>query len=138
MMNSTFYKRTLKALFLLLLVLLLPCHGQSIISQQNGEAHVDQHQEHSLQTLESVTRTTTTTRPEPAIRHLRSITASNQQRQLPGNEFDMKTWSPAETGTVSGIAFLLVILFVLYCCCGCSLCNILAILCCWEICCDPN
>jgi hypothetical protein len=60
-------------------------------------------------------------------------------RQLPGQDsfsMNMKDWNAAQTGAASGIFFLILFVCILYCCCGCSICDLLALWCCWEICCD--
>jgi hypothetical protein len=58
-------------------------------------------------------------------------------RRLPGNDFQaLQDWGAQETGIASGLLTLLVIVFILYCCCGCSPLQIIALICCWEICCD--
>lgn len=60
-----------------------------------------------------------------------------EHRRLPGENalFD-GDWSATETGALSGVFFLLLIVCILYCCCGCSLFDICMLWCCWEICCD--
>jgi hypothetical protein len=65
----------------------------------------------------------------------RTLRGSNQHRRLPGS-FDIKSWGATETGIVSGVLVLLLLLGILYCCCGCSLMDILVLFCCYELCCD--
>mmetsp|Transcript_14008 Transcript_14008/g.32465 ORF Transcript_14008/g.32465 Transcript_14008/m.32465 type:complete len:124 (+) Transcript_14008:164-535(+) len=60
------------------------------------------------------------------------------QRRLPGNEYEFGNLSAGGVGAVSGILFLLLIVCILYCCCGCSLFDIFMLWCCWEICCDDG
>jgi hypothetical protein len=71
-------------------------------------------------------------------RHLRE--PLREQRRLPEESmFNIPgDWSPEKTGALSGLFFLLLIVFILYCCCGCSLCDILMLFCCWELCCDQG
>lgn len=61
-------------------------------------------------------------------------------RALPGAKdyFDMNMFSSPETGFAAGVAFaILFICFLICCCCGrCSLWDILALVCIWDICCD--
>jgi hypothetical protein len=77
------------------------------------------------------------TKPKPSVNHLRST--QQHHRELPGNDvMDVTNWSATQTGAVSGVLFLLLIIFVLYCCCGCSICDLLALWCCYEICCQGS
>ena len=72
---------------------------------------------------------------EQSHEYLRSST----QRHLPAEDSftsNMKDWNAAQTGVASGLFFLIIFVLILYCCCGCSLCDLLALWCCWEICCD--
>lgn len=79
------------------------------------------------------------TMPKISMNHLRSTQQQQQQRELPGNEvMDATNWSATQTGAVSGLLFLLFIICVLYCCCGCSICDLLALWCCYEICCEGS
>jgi hypothetical protein len=47
----------------------------------------------------------------------------------------LEDWTPAALGISGGVVFLIVVVLFLYCCCGCSLCDILMIFCCYELCC---
>ena len=47
-------------------------------------------------------------------------------------------WSSAEAGVAGGLLCLLFVLFFLYCCCGCSLCEILMLFCCYRLCCEDG
>jgi hypothetical protein len=69
-----------------------------------------------------------------------------RHRRLPGEDYSNFTFDPssAEAGFAVGFLFF-IILALLLCCClcggrgggrGCSLCDILAIVCLWELCCD--
>jgi hypothetical protein len=70
-----------------------------------------------------------------------------RHRRLPGEDYGSFTFDPssAEAGFAVGFLFF-IILALLLCCClcgggrgggrGCSLCDILAIVCLWELCCD--
>lgn len=59
------------------------------------------------------------------------------RRRLPGSGFNFDgNWSAEELGITSGLLTLLIVIFVLYCCCGCSLMDILLLFCCWHLCCD--
>jgi hypothetical protein len=79
-------------------------------------------------------------RPTTTLHNLR-------HRRLPGEDYSNFTFDPssAEAGFAVGFLFF-IILALLLCCClcgggrgggrGCSLCDILAIVCLWELCCD--
>jgi len=80
-------------------------------------------------------------------RHLRSTNtpAAPQHRRLPGEfdfDFDFNDLDSSEIAILVVGLFLLVCLIpllLLCCCCGrCSLCDILALVCLWELCCDPS
>lgn len=71
--------------------------------------------------------------PFQSIKRLRT----SEKRRLQGgsdNNF-MAGLSPATCGVVGGLVFLFLIIFILYCFCGCSLCEILMLFCCYELCC---
>jgi hypothetical protein len=67
-------------------------------------------------------------------------------RQLEYLDFDTDQLGAAEVGFLVGILVVVVlILFLLCCCCGCgrggggcSVCDILAAICIWEMCCDQG
>jgi len=69
------------------------------------------------------------------------------RRRLLGNYYDLDfgdvDWTSAEGGFAAGFFFFLILL-VLLCCClcgrgrGCSLWDILACICIWELCCDDR
>jgi hypothetical protein len=64
------------------------------------------------------------------------LRAGEKRRLQGGNDNNfMAGLSPATCGVAGGLVFLLLIFFVLYCCCGCSPCEILMLFCCYELCC---
>jgi hypothetical protein len=71
------------------------------------------------------------------------IDNSLRQRRLPGaayGEYDFGNMDSAEAGFIAGILFLVVMICLLLCCCcgRCSLWDIVALACLWELCCDRD
>ena len=75
-----------------------------------------------------------------------SMEPSLRARRLPGGfdyDFDMNELEAAEIGFLAGLIFVVILACMLCSCCcrasrGCSLCDILAIFCLWEMCCDRD
>jgi hypothetical protein len=64
------------------------------------------------------------------------------RRRMPGFDYDLES---AEAGFVAGLLCVVLLLLLLCCCCcgggrggGCSLWDIVALACLWEICCDRD
>jgi hypothetical protein len=64
------------------------------------------------------------------------------RRRMPGVDYDLES---AEMGFVAGLLCVVLLLILLCCCCcgggrggGCSLWDIVALACLWEICCDRD
>ena len=72
------------------------------------------------------------TSPFPSVKRLRA----RDHRRLQGdaNNF-LADLTPLTAGVTGGIVFLVLVICFLYCCCGCSLCDILLLFCCYELCC---
>mmetsp|Transcript_42804 Transcript_42804/g.48637 ORF Transcript_42804/g.48637 Transcript_42804/m.48637 type:complete len:149 (+) Transcript_42804:34-480(+) len=130
-----------------LLLLLLVCS-----SGTNAAAIKDEKKEvnlrHSLNRIqlatgtdigeEEVSATTKTTEKEEAQSAPFESEKNNVnlvRRRLGGNDF-FKHMSMGEMGAASGVFFLLAIVCILYCCCGCSCMDMLLLFCCYEYCCD--
>ena len=68
---------------------------------------------------------------------------SLRRRRLPGGAdygFDFGDMEQAELGFLAGMLFFVALICFLICCCcgGCSLWDIVALVCLWELCCDRN
>jgi hypothetical protein len=67
---------------------------------------------------------------------------SDEQRRLPGRDFINLNgdFTSAEAGFLVGLflSLFLVVLLTCICCGRCSLWDIIALVCLWEICCDPG
>ena len=70
-----------------------------------------------------------------------TVYQSLRTRKLPGEsyfDFDIDSLASAEAGFAAGAVFVVVLLIILICCCcgRCSLWDIVAMVCLWEMCCD--
>lgn len=62
-------------------------------------------------------------------------------RSLPGEDyFQMDDITSAEAGFIAGVLVIILFLILLVCCCcgRCSLWDIVALVCLWELCCDRD
>jgi hypothetical protein len=97
------------------------------VSQKTMEAHQVKHSVNSFQ--------------ENASQPVRGQ-RTHLRRRMPGVDYDLES---AEAGFVAGLLCVVLLLILLCCCCcgggrggGCSLWDIVAIACLWEICCDRD
>ena len=73
--------------------------------------------------------------PTPILQSTKRLGTRERRRlQVDTNNF-LADVSPFTAGVTGGIVFLLLVICFLYCCCGCSLCDILMLFCCYELCC---
>jgi hypothetical protein len=74
--------------------------------------------------------------------NFRTVKSGIRRRRLPGSDYslDFDQFDSAEAGFLAGILFVVALVCLLICCCcgGCSLWDLVAIACLWEICCDRD
>jgi hypothetical protein len=74
--------------------------------------------------------------------NFRTVKSDIRRRRLPGSDYslDFDQFDSAEAGFLAGILFVIALVCLLICCCcgGCSLWDLVAIACLWEICCDRD
>jgi hypothetical protein len=74
--------------------------------------------------------------------NLRTVKSGIRRRRLPGSDYslDFDQFDSAEAGFLAGILFVIALVCLLICCCcgGCSLWDLVAVACLWEICCDRD
>lgn len=115
---------------------------EGALSSTNAQAN----RENDVVVIEKVAAAADISEEEEEDTALRSETAINidtatglrgaTARRLPGDYFNPRSWSAGEAGVTSGALLLIAIFFILYCCCGCSLMDMLVLFCCYELCCD--
>lgn len=74
--------------------------------------------------------------------NLRTMNPGIRRRHLPGSDYslDFDQFDSAEAGFLVGVLFVIALVCLLLCCCcgGCSLWDLVAIACLWELCCDRD
>jgi hypothetical protein len=129
--------------FAILLGIAATCGANSVQAAASSSLEMNDHT--SLQvTSSSPKHNLRQSAGQKSLNH--SSNSHHMYRQLEYLDFNADQLGAAEVGFLVGILVVVVLILLLICCCcgcgrgggGCSICDILAAICIWEMCCDQR
>jgi hypothetical protein len=130
--------------FAILLGIAATCGANSVHAAASASSSLGMKDHSSIQVASSSPKRTL--RQSTGHESLNSSDNHHLYRQLEYLDFDTDQLGAAEVGFLVGISVVVVLILLLLCCCcgcgrgggGCSVCDILAAICIWEMCCEQG